>query len=101
MRTFVSFALVNCFAGVLVMGKLPPPGGPQSLQIESFDALKTIAKFEYLVSISDSDNDTNFECLSARRQDFDPESHTVTYVWTFPSTGEEVPFHAKTGDTVF
>ncbi|KAH7946627.1 hypothetical protein HPB52_002147 [Rhipicephalus sanguineus] len=43
---------------------------------------KVFAAFPYAVGISDINNDTIFECLSARRKDFDPEAKTVTYVWS-------------------
>ncbi|KAL1469371.1 hypothetical protein MTO96_041074, partial [Rhipicephalus appendiculatus] len=30
----------------------------------------------------DSDNDTIFDCLTAKRKDFDADAKTTTYVWS-------------------
>ncbi|KAH7946626.1 hypothetical protein HPB52_002146 [Rhipicephalus sanguineus] len=51
---------------------------------------QVFAAFPYAVAISDADNDTIFECLTATRKDFDPEAKTVT---------KHVGFHHTAGAT--
>ncbi|XP_077488478.1 uncharacterized protein LOC144099208 [Amblyomma americanum] len=60
------------------------------------------AKFPYGVGISDVDNDTIFECLTAKRKDFDPVAKTVTYVWSLndgDGKRKHVGFHHTAGAT--
>ncbi|KAL1478145.1 hypothetical protein MTO96_035185 [Rhipicephalus appendiculatus] len=42
------------------------------------------------MSISDSDNDTIFDCLSANRTEIDYEAQTFSYVWTIQGEDESV-----------
>uniref|UniRef100_A0A131YL81 Lipocalin n=1 Tax=Rhipicephalus appendiculatus TaxID=34631 RepID=A0A131YL81_RHIAP len=75
------------------MGELGPPGGPMKLDRKVYDAagvIKMISTFNYLVFISDSENNTVFECTSAKRLYVDPEALSATYLWMFPITGREV-----------
>lgn len=84
---------------------LPSDGraGPNKLQREVPDAFKAFAAFPYAIGISDNDNDTIFECLTARRRDFDPEAKTVTYDWSLNTgPGQEryiLSLHHTGGDT--
>ncbi|KAL1468643.1 hypothetical protein MTO96_041346, partial [Rhipicephalus appendiculatus] len=58
--------------------------------------------FKYSVAISDSDNDTMFECVAANRTEIDPEAQTATFVWLFQgnenSPKRDIPFYVKTGE---
>ncbi|XP_077538658.1 uncharacterized protein LOC144151478 [Haemaphysalis longicornis] len=77
--------------------------GPNKLERDVPDAFETFGVFPYALAISDNDNDTIFECLTARRRDFDPEAKTVTYDWSL-STGpgqerELVSLHHTAGVT--
>ncbi|XP_037280911.2 uncharacterized protein LOC119174188 [Rhipicephalus microplus] len=82
-----------------VFGKLGAPGGPQKLPYDAPDTFKIFETFRFAVSISDSDNDTVFECLQANRTAFNAEQKTATYVFIFPNTQEQIPFHVKYDDT--
>ncbi|KAL1468137.1 hypothetical protein MTO96_025645 [Rhipicephalus appendiculatus] len=62
-----------------VFGKLGAPGGPQKLPNDAPDTFKIFESFRFAVSISDSDNDTVFECLQANRTAINPEEKTATY----------------------
>lgn len=76
--------------------------GPNVLPRETPDAFEVFAQFPYAVAISDADNDTIFECLTATRKDFDPEAKTVTYVWSIsdsPGKRKHVGFHHTAGAT--
>ncbi|XP_077485613.1 uncharacterized protein LOC144096656 isoform X2 [Amblyomma americanum] len=81
-----------------VCGKLGAPGGPRKLHFDAPDSFKVFDTFKFAVAISDSDNDTIFECMSANRTAIDPVEKTATYVFMFPNTGQEIPFHVKAGD---
>ncbi|XP_077538608.1 uncharacterized protein LOC144151431 [Haemaphysalis longicornis] len=99
---------------------LPSDGGwgPHKLQREVPDAFKTFAEFPFAIGIADNDNDTIFECLTARRHNFDPVAKTVTYDWslntgpgqeryilslhhTAGDTPDAAPFTVNDGDTVY
>ncbi|XP_037579022.1 uncharacterized protein LOC119461724 [Dermacentor silvarum] len=100
MQSSSTFSLVLLLPATLVMGELGPPGGPLNLDHKLYDAadiIKLISTFDYLVAISDADNDTIFECMSAKRVEFDPEVLSATYLWVFPSTGVEVPIYIHLG----
>ncbi|KAK8768830.1 hypothetical protein V5799_014704 [Amblyomma americanum] len=64
----------------------------------TFSLTQVFDTFKFAVAISDSDNDTIFECMSANRTAIDPVEKTATYVFMFPNTGQEIPFHVKAGD---
>nr|XP_037287061.1 uncharacterized protein LOC119180031 [Rhipicephalus microplus] len=87
----------------IVSAKLGPPGGPMKLAYEVADSYEAFSNFPYSVAISDSDNDTMFECVVANRTEIDPESRTATFVWHFPETDHSpeqyIPFHGKAGSS--
>ncbi|KAH6929313.1 hypothetical protein HPB50_026222 [Hyalomma asiaticum] len=82
--------------------KLGPPGGPQKLTHDTPDTMKVIENFPYSVAISDSDNDTVFECVAANRTAIDRDAQTATFVWLFQGNEnhpkQNIPFYVKTGD---
>ncbi|KAH6943043.1 hypothetical protein HPB50_014224 [Hyalomma asiaticum] len=75
-----------CGAYVAVLAKLGPPGGPQKLAHGVPDTFEAFASFPYSVAISDSDNDTMFECVVAKRTEIDPVARTATFLWHFTET---------------
>ncbi|KAL1486469.1 hypothetical protein MTO96_031371, partial [Rhipicephalus appendiculatus] len=58
--------------------------------------------FPYVLSLSDSDNDTIFECMEANRTEFDPVAKTATFVWIFRPPGSSnkiyVPLPQRVGN---
>ncbi|XP_037578997.1 uncharacterized protein LOC119461703 [Dermacentor silvarum] len=87
---------------IVLLSRSDAGKGPNVLQRDAPDAFKVFAAFPYAVGISDSDNDTIFECLTTKRKDFDPEAKTVTYVWSLsdgPGKRKHVEFHHTTGAT--
>ncbi|XP_054922210.1 uncharacterized protein [Dermacentor andersoni] len=87
--------LATCY----VHGKLGAPGGPQQLPYVVPDSFKVFQSFAFAVAISDSDNDTILECMSANRTAINPEEMTATYTFNFPNTQKEIPFYVKAGET--
>ncbi|KAL1478730.1 hypothetical protein MTO96_034881 [Rhipicephalus appendiculatus] len=83
-RCTITFALTVLCTENIALAKLGPPGGPRKLHYDDVDAFKVASQFKDVVSISDSDNDTIFDCVVANRTDIDYEAQTLTYVWTFP-----------------
>ncbi|KAL1466372.1 hypothetical protein MTO96_042779, partial [Rhipicephalus appendiculatus] len=79
--------------------KLGSPGGPMKLNRDVTDGFKTIEEFPYAVAISDSDNDTVFECLAAKRLGFDPQTRTGIYEFLLPSSGQVLLFYARPGNS--
>lgn len=69
------------------------------LHRDSPDGFRTMEQFAYAVAISDSDNDTIFECLAAKRLGIDPETHTGTYEFSLPSSGRTLLFYVRPGDS--
>uniref|UniRef100_L7LTH2 Putative group ii salivary lipocalin n=1 Tax=Rhipicephalus pulchellus TaxID=72859 RepID=L7LTH2_RHIPC len=65
------------------------------------DAFQVFGRFPHIVAISDVDNDTIFECLTAKRTEYDPEAKTVTYVAMFKGhhggKKKSVAFHLSKG----
>ncbi|KAL1483913.1 hypothetical protein MTO96_050159 [Rhipicephalus appendiculatus] len=53
---------------------------------------QVMAAIPSAVAISDSDNDTIFDCLIAKRTEIDYEAKKATYVWT--TGGQEIHFVA-------
>ncbi|XP_049527877.1 uncharacterized protein LOC125947359 [Dermacentor silvarum] len=96
------FAFIAFFSMPFVFGKLGPPGGPQHLHHDAIDAFKIIENFQFTVAITDSDNDTIFECVAGNRTEIDPEAKTATFVWLFQETEnsprEDIPFYVKVAD---
>ncbi|XP_037520672.1 uncharacterized protein LOC119397314 [Rhipicephalus sanguineus] len=97
-----SLRVVLSVAALALVYRSDAGKGPNVLQREAPDAFEVFAAFPYAVGISDINNDTIFECLSARRKDFDPEAKTVTYVWSLndgPGKRKRVAFHHTAGAT--
>ncbi|XP_037579691.2 uncharacterized protein LOC119462415 [Dermacentor silvarum] len=94
-------ALASLSWALTVLAKLGPPGGPQKLTHEIADTLEVFRSFPYVVSITDSNNDTIFECMEANRTEFDPVAMTATFVWIFRAPGSsnriEIPVPQKVG----
>ncbi|XP_077490642.1 uncharacterized protein LOC144101382 [Amblyomma americanum] len=97
MGLVVCLVLAVFGAASLAEAKLGPPGGPGKLHRDVVDSFWAMAHFPYSVAISDSNNDTIFECVAANRTEIDPVARTGTFVWLFPETEDspklEVPFY--------
>ncbi|XP_049528939.1 uncharacterized protein LOC125947727 [Dermacentor silvarum] len=93
---FFVFLCSWSFTGVL--GKLGPPGGPQKLHHDVADTLKAFSSFPFAVAISDSGNDTIFECMYTTQTDVDLEAKTATYAWYFPGLWRAIPFYVTAGE---
>ncbi|XP_075551166.1 uncharacterized protein LOC142584788 [Dermacentor variabilis] len=103
MQTWAAFSLALLLPATVVMGELGLPGGPLKLDHKVYDGadiIKLISTFDYVVAISDADNDTIFECMSAKRLEYDPAVLSATYLWVFPSTGLQVPIFIQPGGPV-
>ncbi|XP_077490643.1 uncharacterized protein LOC144101383 [Amblyomma americanum] len=98
---FAPMLVVTLCDATLVLGKLGPPGGPQKLHYHVADIFKVFESWPASVAISDSDNDTMFECLAAKRTEIDPVAKTATYLWVLPETDhsprQEVRFYVRPG----
>ncbi|XP_070377556.1 uncharacterized protein [Dermacentor albipictus] len=74
---------------------------PQTFDDEAPDAFQVYGRFPYIVAISDSNNDTIFECLSAKRTEYDPGAKKATYVVIFKGhhggQKKNVAFHVSEG----
>ncbi|XP_077486167.1 uncharacterized protein LOC144097295 [Amblyomma americanum] len=92
----VALILIS-LAGVTI-SKLGPPGGPLKLLREPVDSFKIWYTFDSAVAISDSDNDTIFECLTAKKTDINLESKTANFTFFMPTAGKEISIHVKPGD---
>ncbi|KAL1474521.1 hypothetical protein MTO96_037911 [Rhipicephalus appendiculatus] len=66
----------------VVLAKLGAPGGPRKLHYDVPDSFQVLTQFKDVAAISDSDNDTVFDCLVSHRTNIDYEARTATYVWT-------------------
>ncbi|XP_077538657.1 uncharacterized protein LOC144151477 [Haemaphysalis longicornis] len=77
--------------------------GPNKLKRDVPDVFEAFSDYPFAIAISDNDNDTIFECLSATRRDFDPEAKTVTYDWSLSNGPENereiVSLHHSAGAT--
>uniref|UniRef100_A0A6M2D9A3 Putative lipocalin-5 1 n=1 Tax=Rhipicephalus microplus TaxID=6941 RepID=A0A6M2D9A3_RHIMP len=93
---FGFFAL--CLASTVIC-KLGAPGGPMKLHRDSPDGFKTMEKFEHALAISDSDNDTVFECMTSTRVDINPETMTATYAISLPKPGNVLLFQITPGSS--
>ncbi|KAL1445120.1 hypothetical protein MTO96_029340 [Rhipicephalus appendiculatus] len=67
----------------MVVAKLGAPGGPRKLPYHEPDAFQVISEYRDAAAISDSNNDTIFDCLAAHRINVDYEAGIATYAWTF------------------
>ncbi|KAL1473223.1 hypothetical protein MTO96_038835, partial [Rhipicephalus appendiculatus] len=85
--------------GNIVLAKLGAPGGPRKLPYDVPDAFQVFTQYKDAVAISDSDNDTTFDCLVTRRINIDYEAQTATYIWTFKdsSSRPDVFFQVSRG----
>ncbi|KAL1427226.1 hypothetical protein MTO96_017520 [Rhipicephalus appendiculatus] len=99
----IAFFAALCGTNVIVSAKLGAPGGPLKLAYEVPDSFEAFSNFPFSVAISDSDNDTIFECVVANRTEIDPESRTATFVWHFLETDHSpeqyIPFYGKAGSS--
>ncbi|KAL1474255.1 hypothetical protein MTO96_038122, partial [Rhipicephalus appendiculatus] len=61
--------------------------------------MQVFTQYKDAVAISDSDNDTTFDCLVTRRINIDYEAQTATYIWTFKdsSSRPDVFFQVSRG----
>ncbi|KAL1445118.1 hypothetical protein MTO96_029338 [Rhipicephalus appendiculatus] len=66
----------------VVLAKLGSPGGPRKLHYDVPDSFQVLTQFKDVAAISDSDNDTIFDCLVSHRTNIDYETQRATYVWT-------------------
>nr|XP_037286779.1 uncharacterized protein LOC119179755 isoform X2 [Rhipicephalus microplus] len=82
MHTF-TLALTVVWIANTGLAKLGAPGGPQKLPYHEPDAFQVITQYEDAVAISDSDNDTIFDCLASHRMAVNYEARTATYAWNF------------------
>uniref|UniRef100_A0A131Z1L6 Lipocalin n=1 Tax=Rhipicephalus appendiculatus TaxID=34631 RepID=A0A131Z1L6_RHIAP len=105
MQTFPSmkFSLIVVYA-VLFAWTTNALRGPSKLQRETPDTFKVFDGFEHAIAITDIDNDSILDCLSAYRTAYDPEAHTATYVWSLASpdgnkSRQHASLHFKAGDT--
>nr|XP_054923646.1 uncharacterized protein LOC129383301 [Dermacentor andersoni] len=90
-----------CATNTVVVAKLGSPGGPLKLPRDMIDSFEAFSNFPYSVAISDSDNDTMFECVVAKRTEIDPVERTATFVWHFLETDhspeQDIPFYGRSG----
>ncbi|KAL1471851.1 hypothetical protein MTO96_023450, partial [Rhipicephalus appendiculatus] len=102
-RYTFTLALFVLSTGTIVVAKLGAPGGPRKLHYDVPDAFQAIIENKDAIAISDSDNDTIFDCLVANRTEFDYKARTSTYVWTFQgadgSSKQDVAFTVMPGPT--
>ncbi|XP_049527774.1 uncharacterized protein LOC125947337 [Dermacentor silvarum] len=96
----LALSFVAFWTATLVTAKLGTPAGPQKLHQDATDSFAVMEKFQDVVAISDSDNDTVFECLAAHRTDVDVEAKTATYMFDFFSSGLHIPFRISQGETL-
>ncbi|KAL1442696.1 hypothetical protein MTO96_030669 [Rhipicephalus appendiculatus] len=65
--------VLPCVFLILVHSASVLTHSPQAVADDVPDAFKVFGLFPHIVAISDVDNDTVFECLSAKRTEYDPE----------------------------
>lgn len=90
MNTVATFAVLLLWTEVQVFAELESPGGPRKLTYDEIDTWKVFENFAFGMAISDSDNDTIFECLAAVRTEIDPATKTAKYLWVFPETEDKL-----------
>ncbi|KAL3191478.1 hypothetical protein MRX96_059851 [Rhipicephalus microplus] len=79
-NAFTVVISVLCTANVAV-AKLGSPGGPRKLHYDEPNSFQVLKQFKDVMAISDSDNDTIFDCLVSHRTNIKYETQTATYVW--------------------
>ncbi|XP_077541397.1 uncharacterized protein LOC144153620 [Haemaphysalis longicornis] len=97
MGRIIRCVLFAYFLITLVGAKLGNPPGPLKLHSDVTDCFMIWETFESMVAISDSNNDTVFECSSAWRTEIDPETQTATFDVDFGAQKVK-HFHVKPGD---
>ncbi|XP_077538975.1 uncharacterized protein LOC144151729 [Haemaphysalis longicornis] len=102
MTKYTAVALLTLCLAVDILGKLGAPGGPQKLPRQVADSFQVFSSFPFAVAISDSDNETIFECVKTTRTQLDPEAQTATFAWVARETDfnprQEVLFHVKAAE---
>ncbi|XP_077538973.1 uncharacterized protein LOC144151728 [Haemaphysalis longicornis] len=76
----------SCFVVILaifVHQALVASAGPRELSQDVPDSFKIFEKFPRAISITDTNNDTIFECLTVNRLFLDQKTMTTAYVWHF------------------
>ncbi|XP_054922349.1 uncharacterized protein [Dermacentor andersoni] len=89
--------LALCFSTAVC--KLGTPPGPMKLQREPVDVFQAMEEFPFIVAISDWDNDTVFECLASKQLAINPDTHSATYVYILPLSGQKLVFDITPGDS--
>ncbi|XP_077539243.1 uncharacterized protein LOC144151939 [Haemaphysalis longicornis] len=92
------WVLLTYFVLSLAAGETGNPPGPRKLQHDVTDSFKIWQIFDSPVAISDSNNDTVFECVAAWRTAIDPEARTAVYAMDFGVNGL-MDFFVKPGDS--
>ncbi|XP_065301914.1 uncharacterized protein [Dermacentor albipictus] len=100
--SFVAFTLLVAQIFILFC-KTEASRGPNKLQRETPNSFKIFDIYDNAIAVMDIDGDAILDCLSARREDYDPVAKSVTYVWSIAapdgSGRKYVPFHFTEGDT--
>ncbi|XP_077520964.1 uncharacterized protein LOC144132431 isoform X2 [Amblyomma americanum] len=95
--------VIFAFNFLLLLDSTAAVHGPNLLHRQIPDAFEVYARMPHIVAISDSNNDTIFECLSAKRTHFDPKAKEVTYVVMFKghhgTEKKHVAFYVSAGST--
>ncbi|XP_037521131.1 uncharacterized protein LOC119397884 [Rhipicephalus sanguineus] len=67
------------------------------------DSFKIFQQFPFAVAISDSDNDSIFECLTAKRAWIDMDTKTGEYIWLLKGHNDNpkktIPFYVAEGQS--
>ncbi|XP_077539272.1 uncharacterized protein LOC144151960 [Haemaphysalis longicornis] len=92
-------ALLTAFVGQALVAS----AGHNEQSPDVPDSFKIFEKFPHAIAISNSDNDTIFECLTVKRMFFDKKTMTTEYVWLFKGhhgqPKKTVAFYAEEGPT--
>ncbi|XP_077540538.1 uncharacterized protein LOC144152883 [Haemaphysalis longicornis] len=91
-------ALCAHFLFTMAMAELGHPPGPQKLHYDEADSFTIWETFESVMAISDADNDTVFECVSAWRTAIDPIARAAIFNVDFGDNGV-LPFNVKQAET--
>ncbi|XP_037508485.1 uncharacterized protein LOC119384944 [Rhipicephalus sanguineus] len=97
MGELVALSLVLLWCTSAAFAKLGTPGGPLKLKRPQMDYLEVFASIPYAEVIASSEDPT-FECMLAILTEIDPQAGTATYLWIFPSTGENASLHIRAPD---
>ncbi|XP_077558081.1 uncharacterized protein LOC144173604 [Haemaphysalis longicornis] len=96
------FAQLSATLGVLYLAlPLLSAGGKRQLPHDVSDAFKMFKNFPYSIAIFDEDYDGDLDCLTTRREQYDPEEPSARYVWYLKGlNGHErkhIGFNVKAG----